>query len=258
MQYFVNNFQAFLLILVRINAMIMVAPFFSSGVIPFRIKAILSFFITLVVFPVTVSHVKVPGNMGLFYLLVIQEVMVGIFIGFLISVIFASFQLSAQYYAAQIGFGINEVLDPVGQVSVPLIGQLKNFLGLIVFLAINGHHFLIEAICRSFELAPGFGAGSSATGGFLKYMVYAFSGMFIVALKIALPILATAFLISVTMGILAKAAPQMNIMMFGFPFQIVAGFALLVFTAPLIIRIMQVAMERSFKLLTGILNHWPV
>ena len=73
--------------------------------------------------------------MGLYYLLVLQEAMIGIYIGFLISVIFSSFQLSAQYYAAQIGFGINEVLDPLAQVSVPLIGQLKNFIGLLVFLA---------------------------------------------------------------------------------------------------------------------------
>jgi flagellar biosynthesis protein FliR len=258
MEYFVSNFQAFFLILVRINAMIMIAPFYSSGVIPFRIKAMLSFFITLVIFPVVVSTIKVPGNMGLYYLLVVQEVMVGIYIGFLVSIIFTSFQLSAQFYAAQIGFGINEVLDPVGQVSVPLIGQLKNFVGLVVFLAIDGHHFLIEAIYRSFELVPGFGVGRSAAGGFLKYLVYSFSGMFIVALKISLPIVATAFLITVSMGVLAKAAPQMNIMMFGFPFQIIAGFGLLMVTSPLIIRIMQVAIERSFKLLTGVMLHWPV
>ncbi|MCL1834212.1 MAG: flagellar biosynthetic protein FliR [Leptospirales bacterium] len=258
MEFFVNNFQAFFLILVRINAMIMIAPFFSSGVIPFRLKAMLSFFITLIIFPVIAQTIKVPGSMGLYYLLVLQEVMIGIFIGFLVSVIFASFQLSAQYYAAQIGFGINDVLDPVGQVSVPLIGQLKNFIGLIVFITMEGHHFLIEAICRSFELAPVFGVSKSAAGGYLKYLVYSFSGMFIIALKISLPIVATAFLITVTMGLLAKAAPQMNIMMFGFPFQIIIGFSLLMITSPLIIRVMHVAIERTFKLLNGILLHWPV
>ncbi len=238
--------------------MIMIAPFYSSGVIPFRIKAMLSFFITLVIFPGVASTIKIPGNMGIYYLLVLQEVFIGIYIGFLVSIIFTAFQLSAQYYAAQIGFGINEVLDPVGQVSVPLIGQLKNFVGLLVFLAIDGHHFLIEAIYRSFDLVHGFSLGRAATGGLLKYLIYTFSGMFIVALKISFPIVATAFLITVSMGVLAKAAPQMNIMMFGFPFQIIAGFGLLALTSPLIIRVMQVAIERSFKLLTGVMQHWPV
>lgn len=258
MQYFVLNFQAFLLVLVRINAMIMIAPFFSSGVIPFRMKALLSFFITLTVFPVlSATSMKVPGSMGAYYLLVAQEAMIGIFIGFLISVIFAAFQLAGQYYAAQIGFGISEVLDPLGQISVPLVGQLKNLIGLLVFLAINGHHFLIEAVCRSFELAPVFGIGKAAAGGYLKYMVYAFSGMFIVALKIALPVLAVSFLITVTMGVLSKAAPQMNIMMLGFPFQIIAAFGVLIITTPLVVRIMQVGLERSFKMLTKVLIHWP-
>ncbi len=258
MEYFVLHFQAFLLVLVRINAMIMIAPFFSSGVIPFRMKAMLSFLITLVVFPViSAASVKVPGNMGAYYLLVIQQAMIGIYIGFLVSVIFSAFQLSGQYYSAQIGFGINEVLDPLGQVSVPIIGQMKNFIALLVFLAINGHHFLIEAVCRSFELAPLYSMSKVAAAGYLKYMVYAFSGMFVVALKIALPILATSFLISVSMGILSKAAPQMNIMMLGFPFQIFAAYGLLIVTSPLIVRIMQVAIERSFKMLTRVMLHWP-
>ncbi|HOQ11647.1 MAG: Flagellar biosynthetic protein FliR [Spirochaetes bacterium ADurb.Bin218] len=258
MEYFVTNFQAFLLVLIRINAMMMVAPFFSSGVIPLRLKAMLSFLITLVVFPVlSATTVKVPGTMGLYYLLVLQEVAIGIFIGFLVSIIFSAFQLSGQYYAAQIGFGINEVYDPLAQVSVPLLGQMKNFIGILVFLFINGHHFLIEAICRSFELAPFFGVSKAATGGFLKYIVYAFSGMFIVALKIALPIVAVSFLISVSMGVLAKAAPQMNIMMLGFPFQIFGAFLLLIITTPMVIKIMQVAIERSIKFLTGVLLHWP-
>jgi len=258
LEYFITNFQAFLLVLVRINAMIMIAPFFSSGVIPFRMKAMLSFFITLVVFPViSAGAVKIPSSMGLYYLLVLQEAMIGIFIGFLVSIVFAAFQVSGQYYAAQIGFGINEVFDPLSQVSVPVIGQLKNFIGILVFLMINGHHFLIEAVCRSFELAPLFGVGRGATGGYLKFISYSFSGMFIVALKIALPIVAVSFLITVAMGVLAKAAPQMNIMMLGFPFQIFTAFILLIITTPLIIKIMQVGIERSFKMLTNVLLNWP-
>jgi len=258
LEYFVTNFQAFLLVLVRINAMIMVAPFFSSGVIPFRMKAMMSFFIALVVFPViSAGAVKVPSSMGLYYLLVLQEAMIGIFIGFLVSIVFAAFQVSGQYYAAQIGFGINEVFDPLAQVSVPLVGQLKNFIGILVFLMINGHHFMIEAVCRSFELAPLFGAGRAATGGYLKFISYSFSGMFIVALKIALPIVAVSFLITVALGVLAKAAPQMNIMMLGFPFQIFTALILLIVTTPLIIKIMQVGIERTFKMLTNVLLNWP-
>ncbi len=258
MEYFVQNFQAFFLVFVRINAMVVIAPFFSSGMIPFRLKALMSFLFTLVIFPVLgTGTIEVPSSMGSYYLLVIQEIIIGVLIGFLMTIIFAAFQLAGQFFAVQIGFGMTEVIDPLAQVSIPLIGQLKNLIGILVFLTINGHHFLIDAVYRSFQFAPMFSASRGATGGIMKYIVYSFSGMFIVALKISLPVVATIFLVSVSMGILAKVAPQMNIMMLGFPLKIIIAFAVLVLITPLVIRIMRVALERSFEFINGVLVNWP-
>jgi len=258
MKYFVYHFQAFFLIYIRMNAMIVIAPFFSSGVIPFRMKALLSFFIALVIFPVVAAKgYSLPGNMGAYWLLVMREATIGLYIGFLVTVIFSAFQLSGQFFAVQIGFGINEVLDPIGQVSVPLIGQFKNLIALLVFLAMNGHHFLLDAIYRSYDLAPLIDITRAASGALLKYMLHSFSGMFIIALKIALPVVGTIFLITVSMGILAKVAPQMNIMMLGFPFKIITAFSVLFLITPLIVRIMHVSLERTFTFITRVLLHWP-
>lgn len=258
MQYFVNHFQVFLLIMIRMNSMIMIAPFYSSDVIPFRIKAILSFLITLVIFPmVTAKGYHLPGDMGGYFLLVIQEVMIGLFIGFLVSVIFAAFQLSGQYLAVQVGFGVNEVLDPIGQVSVPLEGQFKNLIGILVLLAMNGHHLLIQAVYRSYELAPIMSVHKAFLGGMLKYMLHTFSGMFVVALKIALPVVAIVFLVEISLGVLARVAPQMNIMMLGFPFKVAISFVVMIVVTPLIVRIMWVSLERAFAFIFKMLAHWP-
>ncbi len=259
MEYLVYHFQVFLLILMRMSSMMIAAPFYSSGVLPFQVRAAISFLISIVIFPVIASRgYTLPGNMGGYYLLVLQEVTIGLFIGFLVSVIFAAYQLAAQYFSVQIGFGINEVLDPLGQVSVPLVGQLKNLIGLLIFLSINGHHFLIKAIYRSYELVPFLRLDRAMLGGMMKFMMHAFSGMFVIALKISLPILATVFLITIAMGILAKAAPQMNIMMLQFPIQIVVSFGLMILISPLIVRIIQVSLERSFTFVTKMLLHWPM
>lgn len=258
MEYFVYNFQVFLLIMVRMNAMVIVAPFFSSGVIPFKMKTLLVFLITIVIFPMVVAKgFTISGNMGLYVLQILNQVVIGIYIGFLVSIIFAAFQLSGQYFAVQIGFGISEVLDPIGQVSIPLIGQLKNLIGILIFLIINGHHFMINAIYRSYELAPVMNVQKSVAGGLLKYLSHSFSDMFVVALKIALPVVATIFLVSVSMGVLAKAAPQMNIMMLGFPFKIIVAFGVLLLITPLVVRIMQVSLERTFNFVSKVLLHWP-
>lgn len=258
MYYFVYHFQIFLLIMMRMNAMIMIAPFFSSDVIPFRIKALISFLVTLVIFPmVAAKGYKIPGDMGGYYLLVLQEVAIGLFIGFLVSVIFAAFQLAGEFFAVQIGFGINEVLDPIGQVSVPLVGQFKNLIGLLVLLAMNGHHLMLQGIYRSYELAPVMSVNKVFMGGLLKYMLYTFSGMFVVALKIALPIVGIIFLMEVSLGVLSKVAPQMNIMMLGFPFKIVIAFSVMIVVTPLIVRIMWVSLERAFGFIFKMLAHWP-
>jgi flagellar biosynthetic protein FliR len=175
MYFFVYHFQVFLLILVRMAAMIVIAPFFSSGIIPFRMKGVIAFLITLVIFPVIAAKgYKITGNMGLYFLMVLQEVIIGLYIGFLVSIIFAGFQLSGQFFAVQIGFGINEVLDPLGQVSVPLIGQLKNLIGLLVFLVLQGHHFLLQAVYRSYELAPVFSSSRDFTGSLFRYLMESF------------------------------------------------------------------------------------
>jgi flagellar biosynthetic protein FliR len=258
MQYFVYHFQVFLLIMMRMNAMIMLAPFFSSDVIPFRIKAVISFLITLVIFPVVAARgYHIPNDMGAYFLLVLQEVSIGLFLGFLLSVIFAAFQLSGQYLAVQVGFGINEVLDPIGQVSVPLEGQFKNLIGLLVLLAMNGHHLMIQGVYRSYELAPIMSVNKVFLGGLLKYVLYTFTGMFVVALKIALPVVAVVFLVEVSLGVLARVAPQMNIMMLGFPFKIVISFVVMVVVTPLIVKIMWVSLERVFAFIFKMLAHWP-
>ncbi|MDA3901771.1 MAG: flagellar biosynthetic protein FliR [Spirochaetes bacterium] len=259
MLYFIYNFQAFLLVMIRVHSMFMVAPFFSSGVTPIRLKSLLAFFVALVIFPLIMKNgISVSGNMLEYGLMVLWQVVIGIYIGFIASIIFTAFQLAGQYFSVQIGFGFSEVVDPMAQISVPIIGQMKNMMGLLVFLYINGHHFLLSAIYRSFELAPIMSFSPTAIESHMKYLIYSFSGMFVVALKIALPIMATVFLVSVAMGVLAKTAPQMNIMMLGFPFKILVAFVLIVFLAPLIIRIMQVSMERSFHFISKILMYWPV
>ncbi len=258
MKYFVYHFEVFLLIMIRLNAMIVVAPFFSSGVVPMRTKGMISFLITLVIFPVVAAKgYALPGSMGEYGMLVLREVTIGLFIGFLVSVIFAAFQLAGDFFAVQIGFGINEVLDPLAQISVPLVGQLKNLIGLLVFMAIYGHHFMIEAVYRSYELAPIISFNQAFAAGIFKYLLYAFNGMFIIALKIALPVIGTVLMLTIAEGLLAKAAPQMNIMMLGFPLKIIVAFGVLIITSPLIIRIMQVSLERTFKIMTNILLNWP-
>jgi flagellar biosynthesis protein FliR len=257
-EYFVLKFQVFLLVMLRMTSMFLVAPFFSSDMIPFRTRALFGLLVTMVIFPmVAKGDYGITTSMGTYALFGLREIAIGLFIGFLASLIFSGFQLAGQFFAVQIGFGMSEVLDPLAQVSIPVIGQVKNMIALLVFLYINGHHFLIKAIYRSYEYAQIFPISGNGAKAFTDHMIYSMSGMFVVAFKIALPILATVFLITVAMGVLSKAAPQMNIMMMGFPINISVSFALLILLSPLVVRLMRVSLERTFRFVWEVIGSWP-
>ena len=105
MDFFVQNFQVFLLILVRMFGMFVAAPFFSSGVIPFRIRAVAALYIAACVFPMVAPWIgEIPENMFSYALLIGSEAFIGLLIGFMMSIIFAAFQLAARFFSFQMAF----------------------------------------------------------------------------------------------------------------------------------------------------------
>jgi flagellar biosynthetic protein FliR len=247
MDFFVQYFQIFLLILVRMFGMFAVAPFFSSGVIPFRIRAVFSVYVAACIFPVVArTIVSIPENMFSYAILVISEAVIGILIGFFVSIIFASFQLAARFFSFQMALGIAEVIDPFSQVGITLVGQMWTLMGLMIFIAIDGPHMLIMATYESYTKIQLFQIMKHSTVMY-KALINTFGAMFLVALKLSFPILTTLFLLAVTLGLLAKAAPQMNIFMVGFPIQIGVGFLMMIIVIGGIALGMSSALHRAFK-----------
>lgn len=234
--FLVDKFQLFLLILMRLFGMFVVAPFFSSVMIPMRIKAILAVGITIIVFPIISEQIElnIPGDFIGFVLLITNQVAIGLIIGLFVAIVFGTFQLAGQFFSIQMGFGISEVFDPLSQIHVPLVGQFLALLGTMIFLYIGGHIVMIEAIVESFQHFPVVDLLQSSKK-ISDSMLLSFTTMFEVALKLALPIIGTLFVVTLSMGLLAKFAPQMNILMLGFPIYITIGFIMLVLLMPFIL-----------------------
>ena len=247
MEYFVENFQIFLLILVRMLGMFVSAPFFSSGVIPIRIRAVFAVYIAACIFPIVVNHIaEVPENMISYAILIGSEALIGILIGFLLSIIFVAFQLAARFFSFQMALGIAQVIDPISQVGISLVGQLWTVMGIMIFIAINGPHMLIMATVESYKTAQVFEIIQDSRTVFIA-LADSMGAMFLVALKLAFPILITLFILSVTLGLLAKAAPQMNIFMLGFPIQIGVGFLIMIAVIGAIAFGMSSALNKTFE-----------
>ncbi|MDI6703091.1 MAG: flagellar biosynthetic protein FliR [bacterium] len=210
------------------------APFFESPTIPMMAKAGLSLFVTVVLFPMASSHfeISIPHQFFPYSLLVIQEVIIGLIIGVLCTIMLTAFSLSGELYSFQMGLGIINVFDPLSEREVPIIGQFVGLIALLIFITWGGHHMLLEAIYKSFKVLPILPL--KAVNSLASSVVDIFSKMFLVAFMIGSPIIGVLFIITMVMGILAKATPQMNVMMVGWPIQIVVGIITLILLLPLL------------------------
>ncbi|MBN1524468.1 MAG: flagellar biosynthetic protein FliR [Spirochaetales bacterium] len=229
-------------------ALMLTAPLLSSEAIPPVAKGGFALFISFIIFPwVFETGYELPKSIVDFFLLVTGEALIGIIIGFFLALVYSVFQLSGQFFAFQMGFGASSVFDPLAQVEVPLMGQFLNLLAMLVFVSVGGFKkIFISGVYQSFKLIR---AADLIDGR--EFLMKLFSGtmgkLFETALTIAFPIVGTLFIVSVCMGLLAKAAPQMNLLMLGFPISIGVAFLVLFLVIPFVVDSASRIIEAGFR-----------
>jgi len=242
----------------RIFGLVLVAPFYSSDSIPFSLKSIFAFLVSLILFPVVGRYLpEIPTHIANYGLVVLGELFVGLILGFLISIVFAAFQMAGEFFNSQIGFGYTELLDPVSQSSLPVISTLKNLMATALFLVIGGHRYLIETLAFSFEKIRFFAFTPQINQGLSSILKDAIGAMFVVSFKIALPVMAILFLVSLAEGLMGKAAQQMNVMSLSFPLKVFIGVFTLVATLSFISSQMIQGIQISFDKTQVFIQGWP-
>ena len=222
---------AFLLIAVRALAMIEVAPLLNSESIPQVAKISLAGFAAYATFSSALVRDWVIAPFGLsFVFLVIGEALIGIIIGFFMALVFAAFSTAGQFFSLQMGFGASETFDPLSQIENPLLGQYLNIVAMLVFVTIDGFRDLfLGGFWRSLQ---SINVMSLINGreNIVSMVLAGLSRLFLDAIVISMPILGTLFLVSLSTGLISKAAPQINILSEGFPISITVAF-LVIYTA---------------------------
>ena len=215
-------FQNFIIVYSRIVTMVALAPLIGASSIKAPVKAGFAFMICLVIFPVIVNDMPpIPENNILFFGLMIRESLVGMLMGVVCSLIFSAVQLSGQIFGMQIGFGIVNVIDPLSDLQISLLGQFQFMVAIFLFFAVNGHHLLLLAMTNSYHFVP------VNTFSFTDSLSQEFSlllgKMYTIAFKVGFPMIAAIFLLKVIMGIIARTVPQMNVFIVGLPLNIFVG-----------------------------------
>ncbi len=256
-QIFGVTFSQILLGFARASGMVMTAPIFQSRNIPSPVKVILAFGLALVVAPFIVGTIDLNRfTFGMAVFTLIQELLTGLIMGFMINLTFYAVQIAGYYFDIEMGFGMVNILDPTTGTQMPIMGQVNYIMASLIFLAINGHHTVISSFIQSYQvIKPGmFLIKKEAIGVF----VMAFSNMFYLGFKIGIPIMGTIFLSNVAMGIIAKLIPQINVFMLGFPVKIILGLIMIIFFIPVFVMLIEATFSSSgdtFKMMRLMLRH---
>jgi flagellar biosynthetic protein FliR len=229
----VAHAQIFFLIAARTLAMVETAPLLSSDSVPQPAKVALAGFAAFAVYPwVREMGYPVPDQGLQYALLVVGEAAIGLIIGFFLTLCYAAFTMAGQLFSLQMGFSASEVFDPLAQEEIPLIGQFLNLVAMLVLLSTQGFRmYFVTGILGSFKALRAVDLVGMRQNLF-EHLLSAGSGLFLNSLTLAMPILGTLFIVSLTTGLLSKAAPQMNLLTEGFPLSISVAFLLLVACLP--------------------------
>lgn len=238
--------------LIRIGAVVTAAPIFNSRQLPLLAKAGLVLMLTLVIVPVIPPSPVVQVFTADALQMTMQQILIGLMIGFVLQMVFAALVFSGQVIAFSMGLGFASLVDPQNGVQVPVISQFYMILAIILFLTLDAHLVLIDILARSFYTFPV--ALDGVNRNHLSEIVNWGSRMFSSGVLMALPIVAALLLVNLGMGIITRAAPQLNIFAVGFPLTILLGMLLMWSTLPNVLHNFSELVNEALFMIQQMLN----
>lgn len=216
--------------LTRILALIAASPLFGNKSIPGRVKVALAVMLALIMAPAIPAAPAVDPVSWAGLLILIQELLIGLAMGFAVRIVFAAVEMAGEVASLTMGLGFASFFDPLTQGRSSAVSQFLALVATMAFLAVNAHLVLLEALAESFFTLP-----ISATPisiGAPYEMVRWGAKIFSAGLQLSLPIVAALLICNIALGILTRAAPQLNIFGIGFPISLGVGLLVLSIVLP--------------------------
>lgn len=241
-----NHAAIFLLLLTRTTGIFIIAPFFGSQNIPQTFRVAAAILMAVVLFPTVDRSVTAaaPPTVLAYGGEVLAELFIGWLIGYVAYISFSVIHMAGKLMDMQVGFSIVNVMDPTSGQQIPLIGSFLYNLTLIFFVMTNGHHMIVTALAESFRIVPVLGMSVHPNVALLIRDFTA--GIFSTGMKIALPVTFAILLTNVSLGILARTMPQLNIFVVGIPIHIIIGMFVLSVVLPFYVLFLDVLFNELY------------
>ncbi|KAA8996717.1 flagellar type III secretion system protein FliR [Affinibrenneria salicis] len=236
---------------VRILALVATAPILSEKEINFRVKIGLSLLITILIVP-TIEANMTPVFSAAGVWLLMQQMIIGIALGLTMQLAFTVFRIAGEVIGLQMGLSFATFFDPSGGPNMPVLARFLNLLAMLLFLAFDGHLWLISLLSDSFHTLPISGGGTLNSEIFLS-IARAGGLVFINGLMLALPIITLLLMINLALGILNRVSPQLSVFVIGFPVTLTIGILTIGLLLPLVAPFAEHIFGEVFDLLANII-----
>lgn len=235
---------AFLFPLARIMGLLASAPVFNNRAQPARIRLVVGLVITVALVPVLPPMPAVPPGSWIGMAILAQQVLIGLLLGFTLRIAFAAIDVAGELIGMQMGLSFAIFFDPDAGGQTAVLSDFLNLLATLIFLAINGHLLMIDLLVRSFEWLPV--ATDALDAGGWAFLARSGITVFAAGLLLSLPVIAVLLVANIALGVLTRAAPQLNLFAVGFPITLTAGFIGVLLIMSNFAPVLQSLFERSF------------
>jgi flagellar biosynthetic protein FliR len=222
----------FMLVFIRCLTFLISYPIFGSPQVPTHLKVLLPLMLAFIIFPVVwVSfHPQISFNDAIIWM-ALKESLVGLLLGSVVRMLFFAVSIGGQIISAALGLSAAQMFNPMMGSQSTVVEQFQFTIGTIIFLSINGHHFLLSGIVESFNLIPLNFDGFHLEG--VKTAAYLGQEILTIGLKMGAPVMISIFLIQVGMGIIGRVVPQINVLVTSLHLTILIGLLVMIVTVPM-------------------------
>jgi flagellar biosynthetic protein FliR len=215
-----------LLTIIRVSLVVFLLPFFGASNVPTQVKAALCLAFSLAVWPqLSFPGQAMPASIWAILIMLLGELVLGMLLGLVVRFMFAAVQFGGAIIGFQMGFTMVNAVDPLTGQQEPVTSHFLYMVTLLTFLALNGHLYLLSGLTRTFELIPPGGIILSARLG--EKVIELAGSIFILGVKVAAPVMVAVLLVDIALALISRVAPQMHLLVFGFPLKTSVGFIFL-------------------------------
>lgn len=252
-----NNVDIFLLILVRIFGFFIILPILAGANVPATIRAgFACLFAYMVYFSGIYGEVDLNyyNNLSGYFFLIIKEFLVGFTMAYVIYLVFSVMYIVGHFIDDTIGFSMVSVFDPVSQIQVPITGNLLYLFAMALLIVTGGLNAILAVLFQSFEMLPIGQAVFLENENLTLYVLSLTINAFYMGIQIAMPIVGALMIINISLGILVKASPQMNVFVVGMPFKLLVGLILFFMILPIFANVYDLLFDEAYKAIVNVIR----